>query len=299
MRARELLSDIVIKECSNLDPVTKLFDIHRNDPFTYLADVHLYRIFSRLKSFRAFVAEADSQVVGCIQALRYMYDCGYIGGILVHREFRRRGIGRGLLRRALGYLGEGSNFLYVEPENVIAKRFFEEEGLEAIYRRLNYFIASPLTESREKHTPICYDVGWEDLKTAIGFEDRGRTVSMGFYPVKVTRHVFEDLKDKRKILKCGDVFTVVENSYNLDVNTYSFTFNDYIIEGASISPKEKVIEVNPFYAKPQAHGLIELVNRLSSKGKVVIWTYQGDPVVKKLPLKGELGALAMEHSNNL
>lgn len=284
--------DIVIKECSNLDSIITLFNEHRNDPFTYLADTHLFRMFSRSKRFRAFVAEVDDQAVGCIYALKYMYDCGWFGGLLVHKRFRRMGIGRRLLEKALGFLGHGPVFTFVEPENVAAKSLFENVGFNAVYRRLNCVTQIPFNESRSKYRDISYDVEWDDFTTSLGFEERGSIVSIGYYPVKVTKYVFEDLKNRRRILKCGRILAIVENSYNIDANGYTFTFNDYILK----PPKKKiaVVEVNPFYTKSQVVDLIKLINHLTADGKVAIWTYQGDPIIRGLPSKGTLGALVME-----
>jgi len=287
------MSDIVIKECSNLDSIIGLFNEHRDYPFTYLADIHLFKMFSRLKPFRAFTAEVDDQVVGCVYAMRYMYECGWIGGLLVHKSFRKIGIGRRLLERALRFLGHGYAYLFVEPENVAAKRLFENGGFNAVYRRLNYVARTPLEELGEDHD-ISYDVTWDDLTAASGFRERSGIVNIGYYPVKLTKKVYEDLKTKRKILRCGSLLAVVENSYSVDVNGYTFTFNDYILKGLSVHPKEKIVEVNPFYTEDQVPDLIKLINTLAVDGKVAVWTYQEDPVVRKSPLKGSLGALVMQ-----
>ena len=290
------LSGISIKECTNLDPITDLFNDHRNDPFTYLADIHLFKMFSRLKSFKAFVAEVDGQVVGCIYAMRYMYDYGWIGGILVHRKFRRMGVGRMLLREALRFLGPRYVYLFVELQNVAARRLFENVGFNAVYRRLNYIVNVPFGESICKCDDIDYDIEWDDLTEALGFKERHGIVNIGYYPIKVTRHVFEDLRNKRKILKCGSIIAIVENSYNVDVDGYTFTFNDYILRGLAISPKEKIVEVNPFYTRPQLPNLIKLINHLGAEGKVAVRTYQEDHVVESLPGKGVFAAFVMELS---
>jgi len=290
------LSGITIKECTNLVPIMELFNEHRNEPFTYWADTHLFRMFSRLKSFKAFVAEVDGQVVGCIYAMRYTYNYGWIGGLLVHKRFRRMGVGRMLLREALQFLGSTYVYLFVEPENVAAKRLFEKVGFNGVYRRLNYMVHVPFNEPMCKCNDINYDVEWDDLTSALGFKERGGVVSVGYYPVKVTRNVFEDLKNERKILKCGSVLAIVENSYNVNVDGYGFTFNDYILKWLSISSKEKIVEVNPFYTKPQAADLIKLINYLDADGKVAVRTYQEDHVAKSLPGKGTFAAFVMELS---
>jgi len=291
------LFDIAIKECTNLDSITKLFEEHRGDPFTYLGDIHLFKLFSRLKFFKPFEAEVDGQVVGCIYAMRYMYDYGWLGGLFVHKRFRRMGVGRALLERELQFLGSKYAYLFVYPENVVARRLFENVGFNAVYRRLNYVSSVPLDESIGKCKDISYDVEWDELTAALGFKERGGVVSLGYYPIKVTKHVFEDLKNKRKILKCGSVLAIVENSYSININSDTFTFNDHVLKGLSVHPSEKIVEVNPFYAKAQTVDLIKLINSLAVHGKVTIYTYQEDPVARSLPLKGALGALVMELSS--
>lgn len=251
-------------------------------------------MFSRLKYSNAFVAEADGRVVGCIYAMRYMYDCGWIGGLLVHRRFRGKGIGGSLLKRALRFLRRGHAYLFVEPENVAARTLFEKMGFNAVYRRLNYMVDTPLDKSRGKHSNVSHGFEWDDLAAASGFEKRGGIVNVGYYPVKVTRHIFEDLKNKRKILKRGSALVILENSHNIEVNGYTFTFNDYILRGLSFQKKEKIFEVNPFYTKAHVGDLVELINYLAVDGKVAVWTYQKDPVARSLPLEGALGALVME-----
>lgn len=259
-----------------------------------MADICLFRMFSHLRHFRAFVAEDNSRVIGCVYAMKYMYNCGWIGGLLVHKTFRGKGIGGRLLKRAIRFLGPGYAYLFVEPENVAARALFEKIGFNAVYRRLNYVIDAPLDRSKGKHRSINSGFEWHGLTAALGFEERGSIVNIGYYPIKVTRHIFEDLKKKRKILKRGSALVILENSHNIDVNKYTFTFNDYILKGLSVQQKEKIFEVNPFYTKAQVGDLIELINYLAVDRKVAVWTYQKDPVASSLPVEGALGALVME-----
>lgn len=215
------MSNIVIKECSDLDSIVSLFTEHRDDPFIYLSDIHLFNIFSRLKPVRVFLAEVNGKVVGCIYAMRYMYNCGWIGGLLVHNSFRRMGIGRMLSEKAIQFLGPGYTYLFVMPENVAARRLYENVGFSAVYRRLNYVAHAPLKGLEGRFYDISYDVGWDELTSALGFEERGGVVNIGYYPVKVTKRVFEDLKAKRKILRCGNLLAIVEDSYSVDINGYT------------------------------------------------------------------------------
>jgi GNAT superfamily N-acetyltransferase len=288
------LFDITIKECTDSDSITGLFQEHRDAPFTYLSDIHLFRLFSRLKSFRAFVAEVNGRVVGCVYALRHIYGYGWIGGLFVHKSFRRMGIGRRLLERALQFLRQEYAYLFVMPENVAARKLIESVGFNAVYRRLNYAVDAPIEEFRDKREEISYDVEWDDFTTALGFKERSGVVNIGYYPIKVTKSIFEDLKKERKILRCGNVFAMTENSHNIKIDGDIFTFNDHILKELSLQPKEKIVEVNPFYAKARVPDLIELINHLAVHGKVAVWTYQEDTVATSLPLEGTLAALIME-----
>lgn len=275
--------------------VEDLFNEHRNDPFVYLADVHLFRLFSQLKPFRAFVAEADGQVIGCVYGLRYLYGYGWIGGLLVHKRFREMGVGRKLLGAVLDFLGSGYKYLFVEPQNVVAKRLFESTGFRAVYRRLNYVVPIPLADLPSKPDDITYDVGWDDMGKAIGFKERCGVINMGYYPIKVTEDVFEDLRGRRNILKCGSVIAVAESSYRVNADGYEFTFNDYVLGGISnVFPRRSVVEVNPFYIRLEPSDLARLINYLAARGQVALWSYEGDPVLLRLPLRGDLAALVME-----
>jgi len=51
-----------------------------------------------------FVAEFESRIVGTVATITYEHQIAWIGMMLVDPEFRRRGIGEGLMRRALDTL---------------------------------------------------------------------------------------------------------------------------------------------------------------------------------------------------
>ncbi len=118
-------------------------------------------------------------------------------------------------------------------------------------------------------------------------------VNLGYYPIKLTEGVFNDLKIKGKVLKFGGVIAVVENSYVINLDGYTFIFNDYILNKVPVIARDEVVEVNPFYTKHETDDLIKLLKSLGSE-KVVIWTYEGDPVACRLALEGVSGALVLE-----
>lgn len=278
------------------DSMAKLFDEYRGEAFTYIADVQLFRILCDSKLCKVFVAEAGGRLVGCIYVMKYMYDCGWIGGLFVRREFRKRGIGRRLLEKAIDSLKTSYIYAYVESENATARRLFEKLGFKVVYKRINCTsrCASMSMDKRLYDCGVVYDVEWEDLTEATGFKERDSIVNLGYYPVKMTKGVFKDLRRKKHILKCEDTVAAIEYSYVIKADEHTFTLNDYIIGRTSISPRRKVIEVNPFYIKPSAGDLVKMLKFLAARADIMLWTYEEDPIIDELPLTKYRGALVME-----
>ncbi|MBO3800565.1 MAG: hypothetical protein FGF52_05910, partial [Candidatus Brockarchaeota archaeon] len=139
-------------------------------------------------------------------------------------------------------------------------------------------------------------VEWADLEGAVGFRERSGVINFGYYPVKMTRNVFEDLKANGKVLKCGGVIAIVENSRGLMVGEHLYSFNEHIIKYLhGVNASRSIVEVNPFYIESEPSDLISLINYLLMLGEVHVKTYDGDPVAGKLPLIGKTGALTMEY----
>lgn len=284
---------IVVSKCSDLNSLLELFKSHKDEPFTYLADTQLFRLFSRLYSCKILEAKTYEKTVGSIYTMEYIYDCGWLGGLLVRKEFRRKGIGRKLLEKALGWLDVPYSYAFVEPENTAAQKLFESVGFNAVYRRLNYRMQTSPSERRSKNESVNQEFQLSELAKTVGYKERGGIVNMGYYPIKLTEKVFDDLKNKKRVLRFGDVVAVVENSYVVDLDGYTFTFNDHILKRVSIPTKKAIIEVNPFYIKPKTRDLVGLLKNLAGK-EVMIWTYEGDPIASKLALRESFGALVLE-----
>ncbi|MDW8033331.1 MAG: GNAT family N-acetyltransferase [Nitrososphaerota archaeon] len=288
--------DIVVKESRDIDKVIKLFEQHKDTPFTYLMNIPLVKMLSQLEYFKIFVAEANGETVGCIHSLDYLYDCGYIGGLLVHRDYRKMGIGTKLMEAALSSLNAKHVYLFVEEKNTDAIRFFDKIGFRKIYRRFFYIATTTLNEAFQDDLCIKCDVEWIDLREAIGFSEREGIVNLGYYPIKVTRDVFEDLKARGKIFRFGNVIAIVEKSYGLTIGEYFYSFNDHITNRLhNFNALKNIFEVNPFYIRPEPSDLVKLMNHLVKFGEVHVKTYDGDSVVNKLPLTGKTGALTMEY----
>jgi len=288
-----------VSECSDLNSVIGLFDTHRDAiPFAYSANTQLFRVFSRLESCKILEAKAYGTTVGCTYAMKYMYDCGWLGGLLVHKEFRRKGVGRKLLDRASRWFDVPHAYAFVEPRNTAARKLFEKAGFNAVYRRLNYRVQASTAGLLSESESVNHEFQWDELAEATGFKERGGIVNLGFYPVKLTKEVFDDLKNKGKVLRLGDVIAIVENSYVVGLNGYTFIFNDHILNRISIPIRKEIVEVNPFYIKHETNDLVKMLKNLARK-EVMIWTYEGDPAASRLPLRGSLAALVLELYKNV
>lgn len=284
-----------VSDCSDVNLVIQLFESQRDEPFISLANTKLMKIFSRLDFCKVFEAKVGYSAVGSVYAMRYLYGCGWLGGLIVHREFRRKGLGRALLEKALDWLDAQYAFAFVEPQNMAAQRLFEGTGFQIKYRRL-YYTAQTSTNVRDGDESLGLEPRWRELEGAIGYRERCGIVNLGYYPVKLTKEVFDDLKKKGRVLRLGDVIAVVEKSYVVEIDGYTFIFNDRILNKEPLPIKKEVVEVNPFYIKHGAKGLMGLTKSLAREKEAIIWTYEDDPIANKLALKGTSGALVLEFS---
>jgi GNAT superfamily N-acetyltransferase len=287
--------NIAVKESRDIDKVVRLFEQHKDSPFTYLTNIPLVKILSQLESFKIFVAEADGETVGCIYSLSYIYDCGYIGGLLVHKDFRSKGVGGRLLGAALNSLNTRHVYLLVEEKNIAALRLVEKTGFKSIYKGCRYIVSTPLNRASLSQG-ITSGCEWLHLKESIGFKERNGVVNIGHYPVKIMEKTFEELRANNKILRCGSVIGVIEYSYEVTVGDRLYTFNDHIVRKlCGIGLARRIVELNPFYLEPRPLDLASMINHLLSIGEVYVKTYDGDPAASKLPLTGRTGALIMEY----
>jgi GNAT superfamily N-acetyltransferase len=282
-------------ECGDSSSLIELFNVHKDEPFTYLADTQLFSLFSKIDFCRVFEAKADRGTVGSIYAMKHMYDCGWIGGLLVHKEFRRKGVGRKLLGKALDWLDTPYAYAFVEPENTAAQELFKSMGFNTVYRRLNYKVQMQNIHRQQGGNETANtDLQWSELTEAEGYKERGGVVNLGYYPVKLTEEVFDDLKSKKKVLRLGDIIAIVEISYVVNLDGYDFIFSNHILDRVPLPTRNKVVEVNPFYVRRSTSVLIELLKNLAG-GEVMIWTYEGDPVASELTFEGTLGALVLSY----
>jgi len=288
---------VYVRECRDPSRILELFDSHRDERFAYLADTQLFKVFSRLESAKIFEAKVNGATAGCIYAMRHMHRCGWLGGLLVHRKFRRKGIGRKLLEKALGWFDVPSVYSFVEPENIVARNLFESMGFNVLYRRLNFKIQASSAGMLNEDKGVDYEFRWSELAGAVGFEERGGVVNLGYYPLKLTEEVFNDLRNKGKVLRSGNAVAIVENSYVIDLDAYTFIFNDHILNKIRLPVRKEIVEVNPFYTKHDIDDLARLLRNLAHKD-LMIWTYLGDPVASRLLLGGTLGALVLELCKN-
>ena len=293
-----LVLNIDIVMSRDVTPIFKLYDMHSDERFVYVGDKYLYNVFKSMDICKIFQAKINNETIGCIYTLEYMYSCGWIGGLLVHRRFRHQGIGRELVERAINSLKTPYTYLFVEPENTIGLRLFRKLDFKPIYRRLIYTIHPTILQCKFKQFKVTYDVEFEELVRALGFKERKGIVNLGYYPIKINEKVFNDLRDRGKVMKYGSIIVIIEKSHSIDVNGYEFIFNKYILEKVKHPPYKvqgKVVEVNPFYIKQNATDLLELLSYLLREAdKIMLWTWGDDLVTHSMPFKEVLGALVME-----
>ena len=90
---------------------------------------------------RVFVAASDDTVAGYL-GLRQVLDEASINNVAVVRQFRGRGLGKGLLEAALAYAGEhGAALLTLEvrASNTPAIRLYEEYGFKRVGLRRRFY----------------------------------------------------------------------------------------------------------------------------------------------------------------
>ncbi len=90
---------------------------------------------------RGWVAETGGQVVGLL-ILWLVVDEAHIATIAVHPDFRRRGIGRQLLKTALedaAAEGAKSGLLEVRAGNLAAQELYKQFGFAEVGRRPKYY----------------------------------------------------------------------------------------------------------------------------------------------------------------
>ncbi|MGQ9478846.1 MAG: GNAT family N-acetyltransferase [Thermoproteota archaeon] len=200
---------------NNPDRVLEFLKSHMGLPFTYSMNISVIKLLSQLNSFKIFTAEHKGILIGCIYALDYIYECGYIGGLLMHKDFRKMGAGSMFLRKALDSLKSKYVYLFVEEKNVAAIRLFEKNGFRKLYKRL-YCIVPPLTgKPPSKNIERDGDVDWDVLSGTKSFMEKGGVINFGYYPVRLTEKVFNELRKRRKVLKHGDAIVIIEDRVQL------------------------------------------------------------------------------------
>lgn len=285
---------INITKYDDLNSIFELYNNHRNEAFIYLTDLQLFKLFIRLKFCKIYLAKINNMTIGCIYAMKYLWNCGWLGGLFIHKDFRRKGIGRKLINKALNFLKTSYVYLFVEVENGGARKFFEVLGFKALFRRLNYTIQPTIGKKKPENINFTYDVSWEELLDTLNFKERAGIVKFGYYPIKLNKELFEYLKQEGNVIKCGDIIAITGDSNFITINGYKFVFNNYILRGLEIPIKKKVVEINPFYNKTKLSDLEQLINHFTTQGDLIIRTYEDDPLTTNLLSKGELGALVME-----
>ena len=90
---------------------------------------------------RCWVVELDSRVVAAVVLWRVL-DEAHIATITVHPDFRRRGIGRALLKASMdAAYAEGARIYHLEVRagNLAAQKMYTDFGYEIVGRRPKYY----------------------------------------------------------------------------------------------------------------------------------------------------------------
>jgi ribosomal protein S18 acetylase RimI-like enzyme len=100
----------------------------------------LLRVFGK-DPLRFFVAEADGNVVGTTMVSR-QGKVGYISTVMVHPNYRRRGIAKRLLERAINHIRKGGMeraVLHVDSLNETAKNLYSKSGFKE-FEKMAYIV---------------------------------------------------------------------------------------------------------------------------------------------------------------
>jgi len=297
-----------LNECStvskasfeDLNHIKKLFNEHKNERFTYIQDIHLYEISHHAKFSNPLLIKIRNNIVGSLYATKYLFNSGYIGGVLVHRKYRRKGIGTLLLKKALEWLKTPHTFLFVEPENIAAQKLFKKCGFKILYKRV---ICQGVCKTGKTHQDIKTYVNLNELSETIGFNKRQGVIHLGYYPVKLSEKALKTLQSKNKVLNYKSATLIYERSKIVKIGEYEFTFNDYILEEIKnkipLTVMGNIIEINPFYKKlikKDFCKLLEHLRHLYGDVQMNVLTYENDPIIKvlkELGFKCRSGAYVM------
>lgn len=120
----------------DVPPYTKQYGLEEVDSSTYIGN----------PDRTIFFAFMDGELAGQIRVLKHWNAYAYIDDIAVDAEYRRRGVGRHLIQRALEWArdkGFPGMMLETQNNNVAACRFYESCGFELggfdvyLYKGLN------------------------------------------------------------------------------------------------------------------------------------------------------------------
>lgn len=97
----------------------------------WISDLTELQIFIELNPFGCFVYVEDKKVVGSIMTFRHSRSA-WIGNFIVSKEYRGKGIGKRLLKRAIEYLDRaGGEQIYLNAAYE-ASKLYEESGFRKI-----------------------------------------------------------------------------------------------------------------------------------------------------------------------
>ena len=243
---------IIEADKTAINEIFELFTLYRNLPFVYEGDKFLYRLLWKLKisgePIKIFVAKNDGKIIGCVYGLKHLGAAGWLGGLFVDPHYRRRGIGKQLMKHCINSLrdlGCSEIFLFTDPRNIPAVNLFRKLGFSLAFLREDWSLT---LQNREFAAPHCSKPRIEDLPQVTAFL-KNRIIRLFYYPVRLLPSVIRDLVKKERIVvyKPNDekiigalVFSI---SKLISVNDASFIFRDEWIEKLG-KESDIIMEIN-------------------------------------------------------
>ncbi|RJP21985.1 MAG: GNAT family N-acetyltransferase [Candidatus Abyssobacteria bacterium SURF_5] len=107
-----------LQQCRELDAIVS--GLHSRKQF----------LEQRIRHRRAYLSIEEARVVGLITFQTNFIDCLYISLIIVHPDFRRRGIARKLINQVAGHSRNGKLFSSTEADNEQSIKMHEALGFQ-------------------------------------------------------------------------------------------------------------------------------------------------------------------------
>jgi len=267
----------------DLDGITDMYQ----DPTSY--EPHIWKVYLEKEPDLGIVAELHGKIVGCIYAYPH-HDTVWIESLYVHPEYRRRGIGERLLKRAFSHIkrmGRKIALTDVRMDNASAIRLYKKVGFENAYVRSHLVagvdtLSSKVSDNLNFHKGYDFDILWSIIINSDAYLTR-RGIVMGCY--RGWRLMKEDLKDFEVFTDDGKSIIIFREVVDLELapdihgifeKRYSDSKN---VEGSC--PRFEINLISGNYTDSKK--LLSYVAKRAKKegaNLIDIWTWREDPLFK-------------------